>query len=191
MLATGKKDESVKQPCKPQPEACACLSARLFRAKGAGRRGGTADGTETLAPLLPRRPRGVSPERGDGLAHDPFCLPHVGSFSPFLWHIRKRVVEGESLWRHPCRGATCNPGPALQWERLSSHGACGPTGLQLPVPEPVLPQRWARALEIQDCETAGSPRWGGDPDVREECQTRPPQRARPREGPSAPAPRFR
>lgn len=32
MLATGRKDESVKQPCKPQPEVCACLAARLFRA---------------------------------------------------------------------------------------------------------------------------------------------------------------
>lgn len=62
----------------------------------------------------------------------------------------------------PPGGATCNPSPALQWQRLSSHGACGPTGLLLPVQldlcplsGPVFPQRWARALEIQDCETAG------------------------------------
>lgn len=32
MLVTGKKDESVKQPCKLQAEVCACLAARLFRA---------------------------------------------------------------------------------------------------------------------------------------------------------------
>lgn len=57
VLATGKKDESVKQPCKPQPEVCACLSARLFRAGGAGRRGRSGDGAESLAPLLLCQPQ--------------------------------------------------------------------------------------------------------------------------------------